>query len=54
MAFARISRSWPDGDVLECEVQVDECYPDAVAEAVARARDLFRQGVSVVLEGDDD
>jgi hypothetical protein len=53
MAFARISRSWPDGDVLECEVCVEESYPDAVAEAVARARDLFRAGVSVVL-GDDD
>ena len=52
MAFARISRSWPDGDILECEVQVDESFPDACDQAVAEALRLFRGGVSVVL-GDE-
>ena len=45
MAVARITQHFSDDVDLMVEVEVDECFPDAVAECVARVLDLWRGAV---------
>ena len=42
MATARITHTYPDGSSDECVVQLESSYPDAVDEAVAQVKRLFR------------
>ena len=50
MARVRIHHWFEDGTHTQVEVKVDSNYPDAMAEAVARVRDLWRE---VCADGDE-
>jgi hypothetical protein len=42
MATASIRHEWADGSATEMFVDLDENFPDAAAEVVARVIDLYR------------
>jgi hypothetical protein len=56
MAQVTIQRSWPDEDDLTICVEVDESFPDAVAECASAAIHTYREalGISVVQPAEDD
>lgn len=43
MARALIVHTFADGSKTHCEIQIKASYPDAMSEAVARVRDLWRE-----------
>lgn len=45
MSVIAITHSWPDGTEIEIAVEVDDDYPDSLAEAEARCLSLYRQVV---------
>jgi hypothetical protein len=49
MAEAMIQRSWPDGETLTVSVEVEESFPDAVAECEASARRLYAEALGITL-----
>jgi hypothetical protein len=52
MASITIRHTWGDGSVTEVRVQVNESYPDCVAEARANARALLRDVVADLSDDD--
>lgn len=53
MASIIIQRSWPDGDELTVSVDVDDSFPDVVAEARKNAVDLYRDALGLTLTGNE-
>lgn len=49
MAQVVITRNWPDGDSLEVIINVDESFPDAVAEAKRACLDAYREALGVTV-----
>lgn len=45
MSVLSISHAYPDGTVVQVEVEVDDDYPDSLAEAEARCLGLYRGAV---------
>lgn len=45
MSAVAITHCYPDGTTVECAVEVDDDYPDSLAEAEARCLSLYRQVV---------
>lgn len=55
MATVMIQRAWPDGETLTISVDVDESFPDVVAEAKRSAVAAYREALGITLapEGDE-
>ena len=49
MGKVRITRQWPDGEVLVVSVVADASYPDALAEARATAMQALREATETVV-----
>lgn len=45
MSLVGITHHYPDGTVVEVAVEVDDDYPDSLAEAEARCLSLYRSVV---------
>ena len=55
MATVTVQRSWPDGDVLTVEIEIENDYPDALAEAKRTALNAYEEALlATVALGDDD
>lgn len=55
MAKVVIQRTWPDGDDLCVVIEVDESYPDVVAEAKRACLDAYAEALGVTIStGVDD
>jgi hypothetical protein len=48
MADQMIQYVWADGESLTATVELDDSFPDAVAEAEASVKRLFAYGMGVV------
>jgi len=48
-----IHRRWPDGDVLQVQVEAESSFPDAIAEARAAALATYREALGLTLRGNE-
>lgn len=53
MARVVVQRTWPDGENLLIEIQVQNSFPDAVAEARQAAIRAYEDALEVTLAGVD-
>lgn len=51
MSAIAITHEWPDGTCVEVAVEVDDDYPDSLAEAEARCLSLYRRVVVEEADG---
>lgn len=49
MAKVMVQRVWPDGEVLTISIQVDDSFPDVVAEAKANAVNAYADALEITL-----
>lgn len=42
MSAIMVTHEWPDGTSIEIAVEVEESFPDALAEAEARCMSIYR------------
>lgn len=54
MASVTIRREWPDGDVLAVCIEVDESFPDVVAEARQAALRTFEGAMEIEIAAVED
>lgn len=52
MATVMIQREWPDGETLTISVDVDDSFPDVVAEAKQNAVNAYADALEVTLAAD--
>lgn len=50
MAFVKLTRQWPDGDVLVIAVRADDTYPQALDEARAVLLRTYREALDVTVD----